>query len=121
MAPSAEAGEAVAEGDLGIARGEYGAIGDGLLEELRVVVFLGDVALKEDVGMGVHKAGKNGGVRKIDEFDASRRSATRSDADDFVAFDEDQRVGDGRVALAVNQMAGANREFFRRRGGLFLG
>ncbi len=53
--------EAVAEGNLRVASGKNGAVRDGLLEELRVVVFLCDVALQQDMGVGIHESGQDGG------------------------------------------------------------
>jgi hypothetical protein len=91
-----------------------------LLEELRVVVFLGDIALQQHVGVGIHESGEHGGFRKIDQFDAGGRRSAWRDADNFVAFDQDQCVGDRCVAFAVNQVAGAYRELLRGRRRLFL-
>src|SRR5208282_3002542 len=86
----------------------------GLLEELLVVVLLGDVALKQNMRVGVDEARKNGGVGEIDEFNAGGRSAAGSDAHDFVALDKDEGIGDGGVRFAIDQAAGANGDALRR-------
>ena len=50
-------------------RGDSGADGakrDRLLEQLLVVIALGDVSLEHDVGVGVDQAGQDRGPRQVD-------------------------------------------------------
>ncbi len=88
----AQHGEAMGERDLRIARCQDGAVRNGLLEELLVVVFRGYIPLQQNVSVGIDKTGKDGGLRKIDQFDARGRGAAGSDAENLVTFDQDQGV-----------------------------
>ncbi len=109
----AQHGEAMGERDLRIARRQDGAVRNGLLEELLVVVFRGDIALQQNVGVGIDKAGKDGGLRKIDQFDARGRGAARGDAENLVTFDEDESIRNGGIAFAVDQAPGTNGDALR--------
>ena len=107
------------ERDLRIARRQDGAIWNGLLQELLIVVFRSDIPLQQNVGVGIDKAGEDGGLREIDQFDARGRGATRSYAENLVAFDQNKSIRDGRIAFAIDQASGSNRDALRgRRGGL---
>src|SRR5579885_2126691 len=64
----------------------------------------------------IGEAGKHGGFREVNHFNARGRNAARTYGHDFVAFDENHRVRDGRVALAVNEASCFNRNLLRRRG-----
>ena len=68
----AQHGEAMGERDLCIARRQDGAVRNGLLEELLIVVFRSYIALQQNVGVGIDKTGENCGLRKIDQLDARR-------------------------------------------------
>ncbi len=50
------------ERNLRVAGPEDGAVRDGLLEELLVVIFRGDVALEQHVSVGIDEAGQDGGL-----------------------------------------------------------
>jgi hypothetical protein len=89
-------------------RAPSGAVRNGVLEELFVVVLGGDIAVEKDVGVEVDEAGKNGGVREVDRFDAGRWRAAGRYGNDFISFDKDQDVIERIVALAVDHMPGAN-------------
>ena len=54
----AQDGKTMGESDLRIARRQDGAVRNGLLEELLVVVFRGDIPLEQDVGVGITKPGR---------------------------------------------------------------
>ena len=60
------------------------------------------------MGVGIGEARKHGGLREIDEFNAWRRRATGSDAENLVPLDEDESIRNGDVAFAVNQASGTN-------------
>ena len=108
--------ETVGERDLRIARGENGAIGDGLLQKLRVIVGVGDVALEQNVSMRVRKTGKNRGAREVNKVNARRRRPTRNDARNFVALDKNEGIGNWGITFAVDQAPGANSDALWRDG-----
>jgi hypothetical protein len=114
MAPSRfeipQRGKAVGEGNPRIARSKNGAIGDGLLQKLRVIVLIGDVALEENVSMRVRKTGKNRGAREVNKVNTRRRRPTRNDACDFVALNKDEGIGNRGITFAVDQAPSANSE-----------
>src|SRR5262249_49875218 len=113
----ADGGEAVVESDAGIARGEDGAVGDGVLEELLVVILGGDVAVEEHMSVNIDEAGKHGSVREVNGFDAGWGGAAGSDRDDVVAFNKDEYVVERLVGFAVEEMPGADGDALRRWGG----
>ena len=110
----AERGEAMVERNARIARGEDGAVGDGLLQELRVVFLGGDVPVQKNVRVGVNKARENRGAGKVDELGAGGGRAARGDGYDFVPFHKNQGVGDRLLTLAVNEFARTNGNALRR-------
>ncbi len=62
--------ETVPEGRLHGDRGADGAKGDRLLEQLLVVIGLGDVSLKQDMRVGVDQAGQDRRTRQVDQLGA---------------------------------------------------
>src|SRR5262249_31070762 len=91
-----------------------------LLQQLRVVIFLRDVSLQQNVRVRIHKAGQHRRGGQIDQVYAGGIRPARRDADDLVPFNEDQRIYDGRIALAVDQAPGAKGNFLRSGRGLVL-
>src|SRR6185437_3470529 len=114
----AERGESVVERDAGVAGRDDRAIRDGPFQELLVVFRGGDVSIEEEVGVRVNEAGQHGGVGEINHGGARWRRASGGDGDDFSAGDDDQGIGDGAVAFAVNQFACADGDL---PGGLGVG
>src|SRR5262249_29938637 len=113
--------DAVFEGDPRVAGSENGAIRNGLLEELLVVVGCCDIAVEEDVRVRVNEARKNCGFRKVYHFGALRRRAPWSDGNDGVTLNYYGDVVQNPVVPNVNKMTGANRNgFFGGGFGLFL-
>ena len=93
----ADGREAVHQGGPGGDGGPDGAVGDRLLEQLLVVVGLGDVALEQDVGVGVDQAGQDGGLREVDDGGVPRGRLEdlvgRADRLDPLPLDQDRAVG----------------------------
>ena len=83
--------EAVQERGLHGHRGADGAIGDRLLEQLLVVIGLGDVSLQQNMRVGVDQAGQDGRSRQVDLLGAGGNFdlAGRSDPLDALALDHD--------------------------------
>ena len=102
------------ERNFGVARSQDRAVRDRFLQELRVVVFRRDVAVEHDVRVHIGEAGHHRSFRKIDGLDTCWRRAARRHRNNLVVFNHDDRVLNRRVALAVDQPAGADGDAFRR-------
>ena len=106
------------ECDAGVPRGQDGAIGNRLVEELHVVGFGGRIALEQQVRMGVDEAREHGQLRQIDHPRTLRLPLDlpdRPDGLDPLSFDQDGHGALGRIPAAVDQAARFH-EDQRRRG-----
>ena len=111
----ADGGEAVHHGGAHRGGGAQGAVRDALLEELLVVVGRGDIALEEDVGMGVDQAGEEPGLAEIDHANSRRLELGGGpDLRDALSFHEDGELVPGRARVAVDQMRGFDEHALRR-------
>jgi hypothetical protein len=90
------------------------AIRSGLLQQLHVVIVRRDVAVQQYVRVHIRESRQHGSLRKIDHLGSGRGRASGRDGNNLVAFDDDQRVENRRVALPVNQPPRADRNRFRR-------
>ncbi len=94
--------------NLCIARGKDRAIRNRFLQQLRIVFLGGDVALQENVRMGINETGQHRGLGKVDHFHTRGRAPNRRNGNDFVAFNHDQHVLERFIALSVDQVSGAD-------------
>ena len=108
----ANRGEAILESDTRVARGENGTIRNRLFEKLLVIIFGSDVAVEKNVRVQIDKAGENGGIRKVNQFDAGWRSGSCGNGDNFVVLDQDEGVVEHLFRFAVDEMAGTNGDAF---------
>ena len=67
----ANGGEAIAERTLRRHRAENGAVRSRVLQQLHVVIFGGDVALQQYVGVGVDQSGQADLAGKVDDLGAA--------------------------------------------------
>ncbi len=101
----ADGRESVRKRDLRVACGEDRAIRNRLLQQLRVV-FLGcDVALQQDVRMGIDETRQNRGLRKVYHLHPGRRASSCYDGRDLVAFNYDQHILERLVAFPIDQLS----------------
>ncbi len=91
-----------------IARGKDRAIRNRFLQQLRIVFLGGDVALQENVRMGINETGQHRGLGKIYNFHTCGRVPSRRNGNDFVTFNYDQRVLKRFITLSVDQVSGAD-------------
>ena len=101
--------EAVLERQARIPRGEDGAVGDRLVEQLLIVGFGGGITLQQQMRMGIDQPGQNGHLGQIDDArGAGLRLHLRQRADrlDPVSFDQDAHVGLGGGGASVDQASG---------------
>jgi hypothetical protein len=108
----AHGGDAMVEGEARVTGGEHRAIGNRLFQELFVVFRRRDVALEEDVGVGIDEPGQHRGPRKVDQFNPRRRRTAGGDRRDLVALDQDEGIRHRGPSPGVDQMPGANGDAF---------
>jgi hypothetical protein len=101
--------EAVQQCGAHVDRSADGALGDGLLKQLRAVVGIGDVSAEQDVGMGVDESRQDGRAAEVDD---RRRGDRRADLADALVCDDDHGVGAHGGGLAVDQAAAADSSEF---------
>jgi hypothetical protein len=107
----------VIQSDSRIARRQDRAVGNRFLQQLRVVVLCGDIAVQQHVCMHIDESRQHRCLRQIDRFDPRGRASSCCHRDDFVAFNHDQRTRHRRIALSVNQ---APRAYRNSLGGCFF-
>src|SRR5262249_55223338 len=81
------------------------AVGSGLLQQLSVVVFGSDVALKQNMRVCVDQTGKAGRSAEIDGV--SRNRGSLADGGNFVIRDRDGNVATELVRFAVEESSAA--------------
>ena len=94
--------EAVRKRDVRVARGENRAVGNRLLQQLRVVFLGRDVALQQNVRMGIDESGQYRGFGKVNHFHTGRRAPADGNGGDPVAFNDDQSIFEGLLALPID-------------------
>ena len=116
----AQRGEAVLQGEARVARRENRAVGDRLVQELRVVRLGGGIALQQEVRVRVDEARQHRHLREIDDLRVLRlrlHLGQRTDGADAVTVDEDADVGLYLVGAAVDEATGLDQGRLRPRGG----
>src|SRR4029077_16182573 len=104
----------VFKGNACVARRKNRAVRNGLFQELLVVVCRRDVTVQKYMRVNVDESGEHSSFREIDQLVTSRRCCSGRDGRNFVAFDEDNGVENGRIAPAVDQTPRANGDLLRR-------
>ena len=104
----AHGGEPVRQSDVRIARREDGAVRDGLLQELLIVIRGGHISLQQDVRVRVNESRQHRGAAQFNHIRPRRCGASRCNRNNFVRLDENPGIGDRLVAFAVNQFSGVN-------------
>ncbi len=100
--------ESVRKSDVCVARRQDRAIRNRLLEQLCVVLLRSDVSLQENVRVRINESRQNGGLRKVNHFNAGGRASSRRHGNDLVALNYDQRILDRFFAFPIDQLPGAD-------------
>ncbi len=93
-----------------------GAVGDGFLQKLLIVVRGGDIAGQEQVGVVVDQAGKDRGGAEVDYLGAGGDWDGASNGFYAIFLDEDVLVRQHTAGADVDQTAGFDQDGGRLRG-----
>ena len=107
------------QGDPRVACAEDGAVGDGLIQELGIVVGARHVALEQEVGMRIDETRQHRHLGQVDDAGAARLGLDLGHGPhrpDALAVDENPDVGLDLGGPPVDQPARLDQDGWRRGG-----